>query len=174
MTRVVLNTNGIRIARDDRFLAELASLRDRVEVYLQFDGFRKLDTYLYHRGEDLRAIKDAAIRRLTDERIFTTLAMAVAKGVNEDEVGAIVEYAFATDYIAGVAIQPMFTAGRANAIDPMDRATTTGTIRRLGEQTAGRVEPDDFIALPCSHPDCSSLTYFVARRRRLVPIDRRR
>ena len=41
VTRVVLNTNGIRIARDDRFLAELARLRDRVEVYLQFDGFRK-------------------------------------------------------------------------------------------------------------------------------------
>ena len=87
--------------------------------------------------------------------------MAVAKGVNDDEVGAVVEYAFATDYVAGVAIQPMFTAGRANPIDPMVRATTTGTIRRLGEQTDGRVGPDDFIALPCSHPDCSSLTYFI-------------
>ncbi len=43
----------------------------------------------------------------------------------------------------------------------MARATTTGTIRRLGEQTHGRVGPDDFIALPCSHPDCSSLTYFI-------------
>jgi uncharacterized radical SAM superfamily Fe-S cluster-containing enzyme len=160
VTRVVLNTNGIRIARDDRFLAELASLRDRVEVYLQFDGF-ELDTHLYHRGEDLREVKQLAIERLTGERIFTTLAMAVAKGVNDHEVGAVVEYAFATDYIAGVAVQPMFTAGRANAIDPMDRSTTTGTIRRLGGQTAGRVSQDDFIALPCSHPDCSSLTYFV-------------
>ena len=55
----------------------------------------------------------------------------------------------------------MFTSGRANPIDPMERSTTTGTIRRLGQQTAGRVGPDDFIALPCSHPDCSSLTYFV-------------
>ena len=86
VTRVVLNTNGIRIARDDAFLGELAKLRDRVEIYLQFDGFRE-STYRWHRGEDLRAIKDAAIRRLTDARIFTTLAVAVAKGVNEDEVG---------------------------------------------------------------------------------------
>ena len=67
VTRVVLNTNGIRIARDDRFLAELASLRDRVEVYLQFDGF-ELDTHLYHRGEDLREVKRLAIERLTGER----------------------------------------------------------------------------------------------------------
>jgi uncharacterized radical SAM superfamily Fe-S cluster-containing enzyme len=160
VTRVVLNTNGIRIARDDRFMDRLARLRDRVEVYLQFDGFRA-ETYLFHRGEDLREIKAEAIRRLTDARIFTTLAVAVATGVNDDETGAIVDYAFATDYIAGVAFQPMFVTGRANPIDPMDRATTTGTIRRLGEQTGERVGPDDFIALPCSHPDCSSLTYFV-------------
>ena len=105
-------------------------------------------------------MKGEAIRRLTGERIFTTLAMAVAKGVNDDEVGAVVDHAFATDYIAGVAIQPMFTSGRANPVDPMARATTTAH-RRLGEQTDGRVGPDDFIALPCSHPDCSSLTYFI-------------
>ena len=160
VTRVVLNTNGVRIARDDRFLGELARLRDRVEVYLQFDGFRP-ETYLFHRGEDLRDMKATAIQRLTDARIFTTLAVAVAKGVNDDETGAIVDLAFGTDYIAGVAFQPMFTSGRANELNAMDRATTTGTIRRLGEQTAGRVGPDDFIALPCSHPDCSALTYFV-------------
>jgi hypothetical protein len=160
VTRVVLNTNGIRIARDDKFMAELATLRDRVEVYLQFDGFRP-ETYLYHRGEDLREMKAEAIRRLTGERIFTTLAVAVAKGVNDDEVGAIVDYAFGIDYIAGIAFQPMFTSGRANALDPMDRLTTTGTIRRIDAQTGGRASADDFIALPCSHPDCSSLTYFL-------------
>ena len=136
VTRVILNTNGIRIARDDAFLGELAKLRDRVEIYLQFDGFRE-STYRWHRGEDLRDVKDAAIRRLTDARIFTTLAVAVAKGVNEDEVGAIVDMALDTDYLAGVAIQPMFGSGRANAFDPMDRATTTGTIRRMGAQTGG-------------------------------------
>jgi 7,8-dihydro-6-hydroxymethylpterin dimethyltransferase len=162
VTRVILNTNGIRIARDDAFLHELAKLRDRVEIYLQFDGFRE-STYRWHRGEDLRAVKDAAIRRLTDARIFTTLAVAVARGVNDDEVGAIVDLALDTDYLAGVAVQPMFGAGRANAFDPMDRATTTGTIRRLGPQTNGRVSADDFIALPCSHPDCATLTYLVRR-----------
>jgi hypothetical protein len=46
-------------------------------------------------------------------------------------------------------------------IDPLRRVTTTGTLNRLGTQTGDRVGPDDFIALPCSHPDCSSITYFV-------------
>jgi uncharacterized radical SAM superfamily Fe-S cluster-containing enzyme len=159
VTRVILNTNGVRIARDDRFVSALGRLRGRVEVYLQFDGF-ELQSHLYHRGEDLREVKAEAIRRLAAERVFTTLAVAVADGVNDHEVGAIAEYALDTDYIAGVAFQPVFGSGRASPIDPMRRVTTTGTLARLGVQ-ATRVGPDDFIALPCSHPDCSSITYFV-------------
>jgi len=159
VTRVILNTNGVRIARDDRFVSALGRLRGRVEVYLQFDGF-ELQSHLYHRGEDLRAIKTEALRRLAAERVFTTLAVAVADGVNDHEVGAIAEYALDTDYIAGVAFQPVFGSGRANPFDPMRRVTTTGTLARLNTQ-ATRVGADDFIALPCSHPDCSSITYFV-------------
>jgi 7,8-dihydro-6-hydroxymethylpterin dimethyltransferase len=160
VVRVVLNTNGIRIAKDDRLLAHLARLRKRLEVYLQFDGFEK-ETHLFHRGEDLRDIKREAIARLTGERIFTTFAVAIAEGVNDHELGAIVDYALATDYIGGVAMQPMFTSGRNRGVDPMRRATTTGTLRQLGPQTDGRVSADDFIALPCSHPDCASLTYMI-------------
>jgi 7,8-dihydro-6-hydroxymethylpterin dimethyltransferase len=152
VTRVLLNTNGIRIARDDRFLAALHDLRDRVEVYLQFDGF-ELETHLYHRGEDLREVKQRAIERLTDARVFTTLTMVVAEGVNDHEIGRVADFAFDTDYIAGVAYQPVFGSGRASPIDPMHRMTTTGVLKRLGPQTGGRAGADDFIALPCSHPD---------------------
>ena len=160
VTRVVLNTNGVRIAKDDRFVSALAKLRGRIEIYLQFDGFSP-ETHLYHRGKDLRDIKAAAIQRLADARIFTTLVMVVAQDVNDREVGDVVQYAFDTDYIAGVSFQPVFGSGRANPIDPMNRVTTTGVMRRLGEQTGGLVGPEDFIALPCSHPDCCSITYFV-------------
>ena len=160
VTRVVLNTNGVRIAKDDRLLTALEKMRGRVEIYLQFDGFERR-THLYHRGEDLREVKAEAIKRLAAARIFTTLVMTVAEGVNDCEVGAVVDYAFDTDYIAGVAFQPIFGSGRAHPIDPMNRVTTTGVMKRLGEQTNGRVGPQDFIALPCSHPDCCSITYFV-------------
>jgi uncharacterized radical SAM superfamily Fe-S cluster-containing enzyme len=43
----------------------------------------------------------------------------------------------------------------------MHRMTTTGVLKRLGPQTGGRAGADDFIALPCSHPDCCAITYFV-------------
>lgn len=98
--------------------------------------------------EDLRDVKAEALGRLAAERVFTTPAVAVAAGVNDHEVGAIAEFALDTDYIAGVAFQPVFGSGRANPIDPMRRVTTTGTLARLGVQ-ATRAGPDDFIALPC-------------------------
>ncbi len=137
VTRVILNTNGIRIAKDDRFVSALGALRGRVEVYLQFDGF-ELGSHLFHRGEDLRDVKTDALRRLAVERVFTTLAVAVADGVNDHEVGAIADYALATDYIAGVAFQPVFGSGRANPIDPMQRVDHDGhaqSTRRADRRT---------------------------------------
>jgi 7,8-dihydro-6-hydroxymethylpterin dimethyltransferase len=171
VTRVLLNTNGIRVAKDDAFLGALADLRDRCEIYLQFDGF-DLSTHLHHRGEDLRETKQRAIERLTDAGIFTTLVMVVADGVNDHEIGRVAEYAFDTDYVAGVAYQPVFGSGRSNPIDPTRRMTTTGVLKRIGPQSNGRASADDFIALPCSHPDCCAITYFIREddgRHRSIP-----
>ena len=162
VTRTVLNTNGIRVARDDGLLRQLASLRDRLEVYLQYDGVSEA-AVRYHRGADLRATKDEALRRLTEARVFTTLACTVAGGVNDGEVGAVVDIALATDYVGGVTFQPVFASGRVPGVDPLRRLTTTGLLRRLGEQMGGRLGPADFVALPCSHPDCTALTYLIRR-----------
>jgi len=162
VTRTVLNTNGIRVAGDDGLLQQLASLRDCLEVYLQYDGVSEA-AVRHHRGADLRATKDEALRRLTEARIFTTLACTVAEGVNDGEVGAVVDLALATDHVGGVTFQPVFASGRVAGVDPLRRLTTTGLLRRLGEQTGGRLSPADFVALPCSHPDCTALTYLIRR-----------
>src|SRR5258708_40297212 len=45
---VMVNTNGKRIARDDRFLEQLNEVRPA--LYFQFDGFER-DTYRIIRGE---------------------------------------------------------------------------------------------------------------------------
>jgi uncharacterized radical SAM superfamily Fe-S cluster-containing enzyme len=162
VTRTVLNTNGVRVARDDRLVANLGKLRDRVEVYLQYDGPSE-SASRHHRGANLRATKDEALRRLTAARVFTTLACAVADGVNDGEAGAIVDLALATEYVGGVTFQPVFASGRITGFDPLQRLTTTGLLRRLGEQMGGRLGPADFVGLPCSHPDCTALTYMIQR-----------
>lgn len=160
ITRIMLNTNGRRIVRDDRFLELLMKHRRRVEVYLQFDGLRP-STYEALRGEDVSGEKREALRRLNDAGIFTTLVMTVRKGLNEDEVGDVARLGLETPRCAGLAIQPMFTSGRVPAHDPMDRVTPTGILRRIGAQTGGLVSGEDFIPLPCSHKDCCDITYML-------------
>ncbi|NNC93886.1 MAG: radical SAM protein, partial [Acidimicrobiia bacterium] len=158
IVRVILNTNGVLVARDDELLSFLRRHRSRLEVYLQFDGFEEA-TYRFHRGADLRRLKQNAVERLVAEGVFTTLTMTAALGVNDHEIGAVVGYALDTPFIGGVAIQPVFGSGRFEQIDPLDRLTNTGVLRRLGPQTAGVVTDRDLIALPCSHPHCASVGY---------------
>lgn len=160
VTRVMLNTNGRRIAKDDKFLRFLQEHRDRIEVYLQFDGLRP-STHLALRGEDLVEEKGLAMCRLNEAGIYHTLVMTVCKGVNEDEVGDVLREGLATPRCAGLAIQPMFGSGRTTHYDPQDRVTPTGVLRRIGEQTNGLVDHTDFIPLPCSHKDCCDISYLV-------------
>jgi uncharacterized radical SAM superfamily Fe-S cluster-containing enzyme len=169
--RIMLNSNGVRIAKDPAFVDFLSRHRDRVEVYLQFDSFEERPTRVL-RGEDLRPLKEAAIERLTAAGIYTTLVMTLALGLNDHEIGKAAELVLGTRYLAGMMYQPVFGSGRAIPIDPMERVTTTGVLRRLDEQLPGRVRADDFIALPCSHPDCASITYFLTEpngRYRSIP-----
>ena len=160
VVRILVNTNGVTLSRDDDLLALLQSHRDRVEVYLQFDGFRQ-ETYLHHRGADLRSMKQRALQRLSDAGVFTTLTMTAALGVNDDEIGAVVLHALDTPYVGGVSIQPQFGSGRSGPINPLERLTHTGVLKRLGPQTDGVVNWDDLTALPCSHPHCASVGYMI-------------
>ena len=124
ITRVMINTNGRRISRDDKLLEFLHQHRKRIEIYLQFDGFRP-STYLKLRGEDVAAEKLTALQRLNDAGVFTTLVATVARGINEDEVGDIVLHGLSLPRCAGVALQPMFGSGRVIDYDPCDRVTPT-------------------------------------------------
>jgi uncharacterized radical SAM superfamily Fe-S cluster-containing enzyme len=159
ITRILINTNGVRLASDDRFLALLAAYRGRAEIYLQYDG-QRATTHEHLRGVDLRALKTRVLVRLSHARVFTTLVMTVTKE-NADLVGEVLDTAFATPYVGGVMYQPLFASGRAPLIDAMDRITTTGVLQRIEAQSKRGVAARDLIALPCSHPDCCSIGYFL-------------
>ena len=160
INRILLNTNGIRIAKDDGLLQFLHEQRDRIEIYLQYDG-QRAETSRHLRGGDVVRFKEEAVDRLSQAGVFTTLVMTAALGVNDDEIGDVVRRCFATPYVAGVNIQPVFGSGRISGIDPTNRLTHTGALARLGPQTDGLVDWQDLTALPCSHPHCCSVGYFV-------------
>jgi uncharacterized radical SAM superfamily Fe-S cluster-containing enzyme len=160
ITRILINSNGLRIATDDVLLDLLTEHRERVEVYLQYDGLSEA-AHRYHRGGDLRRTKAQALQRLSEREIFTTLVMAAALGVNDSEIGQMVQLALDTPYVGGLTIQPLFGSGRSGQIDPLNRLTHTGVLKRLGPQTDDLVTWRDLTALPCSHPHCCSVGYLI-------------
>ncbi|MCI9886931.1 radical SAM protein [Micrococcales bacterium 31B] len=160
IVRILLNSNGLRIAQDDALVRVLKRHRERVEVYLQYDG-DSAEASTFHRGADIRRFKQRALDRLSEAGVFTTLTMTAALGVNDHEIGAVIERALATPFVGGVTIQPVFGSGRSSAIDPGDRLTHTGVLARLEGQTRGLVTWRDLTALPCSHPHCCSVGYLL-------------
>src|SRR5260370_14513826 len=106
-------------------------------------------------------MKQQGGERLSAAGVFPTLTMTAALGVNDDEIGAVLEYGLDTPFVGGISIQPQFSSGRSAAIDPRDRLTHTGVLMRLGPQTDGLVTWRDLTALPCSHPHCCSVGYLL-------------
>lgn len=164
ITRILLNTNGRRIARDDKLVALLSDLKDRVEIYLQFDGLDPA-THIAMRGEDLLAEKLEVLDRLGKAEVVSTVVMAAQLGVNDHELGAVFEKALHTPFCQGLAIQPVFGSGRTIPIDGQNRLTPTGVLQRLEKQTKGQAKVSDFIPLPCSHRDCCDIGYYIQDRK---------
>jgi 7,8-dihydro-6-hydroxymethylpterin dimethyltransferase len=166
---VMLNTNGIRIAQDDKFLAGLADARPT--VYLQFDGFSDRAHSLL-RGQNLLDVKLQALDRLTQAKLDVVLVPTIASHINHDQIGAIVRFGIEHPAVCGVAFQPMTHAGRYDDFDPLGRETIADVIHGMVEQTQGLFFESDFIPVPCCHPTCRSATYLYVDDGKATPIPR--
>jgi uncharacterized radical SAM superfamily Fe-S cluster-containing enzyme len=166
---VMLNTNGIRLARDPRFAPALADLG--VHVYLQFDGLDDA-TNLAIRGKRLQPEKRLALDRCAAAGVSVSLAAAIESGVNEHEVGAIVRFGVEHPAVNGVFFQPVTHSGRHLGFDPAARLTNVEVIRALCEQLPEWFRESDFIPVPCCSPTCRSATYALYDGEDLVPLPR--
>ena len=147
---VMLNTNGIRIATDKAFVAELAALKPGFEVYLQFNSLRR-EALENLRGADLRKVREQALANLEEAGISTTLVCVMKKGVNDDEVGAIVRHALSYTCVRGITFQPVQEAGRNLDFDKdRDRILLTDIRRAIATQAGEVFGADDIIPLPCN------------------------
>ncbi|MGH3995342.1 MAG: radical SAM protein, partial [Pseudonocardiaceae bacterium] len=175
---VNLNTNGIRLATDKRFVAALAE-RNRpgrpVNVYLQFDGFDER-THRLIRGADLRRRKQQALDNCAEADLTVTLVAAVERGLNEHEVGDIVRFGIEHPAVRSVAFQPVTHSGRHVEFDPLTRLTNSDVIELIAQQCPDWFRKDDFFPVPCCFPTCRSITYLLVDRKPdrtdVVPIPR--
>ena len=167
---LMVNTNGIMIAKDFEFASRLASYMPDFEIYLQFDSFKK-EVLEKMRGKDLRDIRIRAIDHLNKLNLSTTLVVTLQKGSNDDEIGAIIEYALMQPCIRGVTFQPTQHAGRTENFDPAtDRITLTDVRQKILDQTS-IFQPNDIIPVPCN-PDALAMGYALKLGGQVIPLTR--
>ncbi len=167
---LMVNTNGLRIARDEDFVKRIADAAPDVEIYLQFDSFER-EALLDLRGGDLRGVREAALEQLNNYGISTTLVMTLRKGLNDGEIGKVIDFALTQPCVRGVTLQPIQDAGRLERFDlATDRLTLTEVRRRILEQTSV-FRPEDVIPVPC-HPDALAMAYALKLDGKVVPLTR--
>jgi uncharacterized radical SAM superfamily Fe-S cluster-containing enzyme len=162
---VNLNTNGIRLASDKRFVAELGKRNrpgNKVNVYLQFDGF-DVETHFAIRGRDLRESKRRALDNCAEAGLTVTLVAAIEKDLNEHEIGPVVRYGIAHPAVRSVAFQPVTHSGRHVEFDPLTRLTNSDVLHAIADQLPQWFRTDDFFPVPCCAPTCRSITYLITQ-----------
>jgi uncharacterized radical SAM superfamily Fe-S cluster-containing enzyme len=165
---LMVNTNGIRIATEERFAERLATYMPEFELYLQFDSLRR-DPLMQLRGADLRHIREKALEKLNKLNVSTTLVVTVERGVNDDEMGEIVDFALKQKCVRGVTFQPVQQAGRLQGYDPAKHRLTLSEVRRRILEQTSAFKPEDLIPVPC-HPDSLAMAYAMKIGGKVVPL----
>ena len=167
---LMLNTNGIRIAKDILFTERLASYAPDFEIYLQFDSF-KPGALEKLRGQDLTAVRMKALEHLNAVNLSTTLVVTLLQGVNDDEIGKIIEFALQQKCVRGVTFQPAQIAGRNENFNPAtDRITLTDVRQKILDQTS-IFNSNDLIPVPCN-PDALVMGYALKLAGTTFPLTR--
>lgn len=167
---LMLNTNGITIAQDIEFARRLATYAPGFEVYLQFDSF-EAESLKVLRGADLTRIRQQAIAHLNEVGLSTTLVITVKKGLNDHELGSLIQYAMAQPCVRGVTIQPIQDAGRVESYDAKQHRLTVSEIRRKIAEQSNLFTLDDIVPVPCN-PDTLAMGYAIKTEQGVVPLTR--
>lgn len=136
-------TNGIKFAQDPQFArdAKKAGLR---MAYLQFDGVDNASN-AHRKIGNLFDVKCRAIEHLHAAGIDVILVVTVVNGVNNHQVGKIVDFAIENaDKVTVVSFQPVSFTGRDEDISDEDRVKQRYTLSHLAHDVktqSGITEP---------------------------------
>ena len=183
---LLLNTNGVRLAREADFAARLGEVFQRggLQLYLQFDGVQEA-AQRGLRGADLRELREQAIENCRRANLPITLAMTVTPE-NLPHLWEAIEFGLKHPHIHGITLQPMFGSGRVSRsllskpvmprassssttdlrntdslIKPPARLNTADILLAAVGQSGGRLRFEDFTPLPCGDPNCATIGYLI-------------
>jgi hypothetical protein len=136
-------TNGVRFAQDPAFAREAKAAGLRL-AYLQFDGVTN-EANSHRKVGNLFDVKLRAIENLHAAGIDVVLVVTVVNGVNNEQVGPIIDFAIANaDKVTVVSFQPVSFTGRDEDVSDEVRAAQRYTLSHLAHDVkaqTGATEP---------------------------------
>jgi uncharacterized radical SAM superfamily Fe-S cluster-containing enzyme len=157
--RVTVCSNGIRLAKDEEYVKRLAALGARIA--LSFDTFDPHADKLMQ-GVELLATKLKCLEMLEKHGVDTTLIPVMTRGVNDHEVGKILDFALRRSSVRHVEVHTMTFTGQSGAtFDRSGRISMFEVLELIEEKTGGLLRPSDFVTSPCAHPLCYQIAYLL-------------
>ncbi|WP_456471558.1 tetraether lipid synthase Tes [Methanocaldococcus sp.] len=187
--QVQIATNGIKL-KNLNYVKKLKEA-DLSTIYLQFDGVSE-NPYIKARGKNLLPIKEKVIEncRKADFK-SVVLVPTLVKEVNDNEIGAIIEYAIKnSDVVRGINFQPVSFTGRIEEEKRLKWRITIPDFVKLVEEQTDYLDKDDFYPVPSvaklsllaskllgedkpilsCHPCCGVATYLIISNNKIIPI----
>lgn len=157
--RITMNSNGLRLASDDDFCRALAELG--IYVVLSFHTFQPDRAQKIH-ARDVVAQKQRALENLQRFGIGTTLLNVMIRGLNDDEIGGIIQLAKTHSAVRSVTVQTMtFTGHGGRNFQPRETMPLDGAAAAIERGTNGEMRESDFFAHAAAHPLCYSVAYYL-------------
>ena len=149
---VQVNTDGINFAFKPELVKGLREAGTNT-VYLSFDGLTEKTNPKNHWEIPY------AIENCRKVGMGVVLVPTVIRGYNDHELGDIVNFGLNNlDTIRGINFQPVSLVGRMPKKERNERRITIpGVLKKLDEQSNGRITMDDFFTVP----SVSAITKFV-------------
>jgi len=152
---VMINTNGIRLAKDAELVERLAEHRHRVEIYFQLDALDDSQIEQLRGEAGLLEIKLKALERLAAAGLNVTLVSTLQGGVNNSAPAELLQFARGHREVTGLSFQPATYSGRHVLPSTLDqRITFPDVIDNIVADGRNAFQANDFFPLPCAHPNC--------------------
>jgi uncharacterized radical SAM superfamily Fe-S cluster-containing enzyme len=148
---VQIATNGIKLC--DVEFTRRCKEAGLGAVYLQFDGMTD-EVYKRTKGSALLETKKKVVINCREVDLPVALVPTIIKGVNDDQVGPVLEYAIENaDIISGISYQPVVFTGRISAEERIrQRYTLSDLAFDVERQTGYAKAMEDWYPLSITSP----------------------
>jgi uncharacterized radical SAM superfamily Fe-S cluster-containing enzyme len=172
---VQLNTNGLRLSHDEKFVHSLAEAGLSF-AFMQFDG---TDDVVYEklRGVPMMDAKKQAIENCARHGIGVTLVPTIVREVNLGVIGEIIRFAVKNSpAVRGVHFQPVCLMGRyPGTVRGENRVTLDELISEIRLQSGALIGNAEIIPSLCDHPLCGFHSDFIViENKKLYPLSAKR